>query len=239
MTAAVARRVSRAPAAMRRARVGIDVGGTFTDFVLSNGADGSLTYFKEPSVPSDPSLAVERGMAALLDRARLEPGDVELVVHGTTLGLNAIIQRRGAAMALVVSRGNRDVLEIARCRMPSSYDFSAPKEEPLVPRDLVFEIGARSAFDGTILARPPVEEIAELAETLKSRGVAAVAVMLLNAYVDPTSRPRLRTLSQAGCRACWSAGRARSGPRFANTSVRSSRGSTLISTRCWSATTRR
>ena len=171
---------------MRRARVGIDVGGTFTDFVLSNGADGSLTYFKEPSVPSDPSLAVERGMAALLGRARLEPGDVELVVHGTTLGLNAIIQRRGAAMALVVSRGNRDVLEIARCRMPSSYDFSAPKEEPLVPRDLVFEIGARSAFDGTILARPPVEEIAELAETLKSRGVAAVAVMLLNAYVDPT-----------------------------------------------------
>ena len=182
MTAAVARRQTAAP---RRARVGIDVGGTFTDFVLSDGRNGRLTYFKEPSVPSDPSLAVERGMAALLARAGLKPADVELVVHGTTLGLNAIIQRRGASMALVVSRGNRDVLEIARCRMPSSYDFASAKEEPLVPRDLVFEIGARSAFDGKVLARPDPAEIAALAETLKARGVAAVAIMLLNSYADP------------------------------------------------------
>ena len=182
MTAAVARRQTSAP---RRARVGIDVGGTFTDFVLSDGRNGKLTYFKEPSVPSDPSLAVERGMAALLARAGLKPADVELVVHGTTLGLNAIIQRRGASMALVVSPGNRDVLEIARCRMPSSYDFASAKEEPLVPRDLVFEIGARSAFDGKVLARPDPAEIAALAETLKARGVAAVAIMLLNSYADP------------------------------------------------------
>jgi N-methylhydantoinase A len=168
-----------------RYRIGIDVGGTFTDFVLADMRSQALRFHKEPSVPADPSLAVERGIAELCRLYGLTPRDVELVVHGTTIGLNAIIQRRGARMALVVSEGNRDVLEIARLRLPSSYDFTEPREVPLVPRDLVFEIGARARADGSAEKRPSSEEIETLGRKLRDSGVEAVAVMLLNSYRDP------------------------------------------------------
>ena len=85
-----------------RYRIGIDVGGTFTDFVLADMRSQALRFHKEPSVPADPSLAVERGIAELCRLHGLTPRDVELVVHGTTIGLNAIIQRRGARMALIL-----------------------------------------------------------------------------------------------------------------------------------------
>ena len=169
---------------MARYRIGIDVGGTFTDFVLVDMAETRLKFHKEPSVPEDPSAAVERGLHALVAACGVALRDVELVVHGTTIGLNAIIQRRGARMALVVSRGNRDVLEIARLRLPSSYDFTAPREKPLVPRDRVFEVGARMRSDGSVDETPDAAELEALAASLRGAGVEAVAVMLLNAYRD-------------------------------------------------------
>lgn len=169
-----------------RFRMGIDVGGTFTDFILADMRDGGLVLHKEPSVPGDPSLAVERGARSMLQANAVAPSDVELVVHGTTIGLNAIIQRRGARLALIVSRGNRDVLEIARIRLPSSYDVTAPREAPLIRRDLVFETSARMRSDGTVIAPVDPSEIAEIATSLRARDVDAVAVMLLNSYRDPT-----------------------------------------------------
>ena len=179
---------------MARYRIGIDVGGTFTDFVLVDMAETLLRYHKEPSVPEDPSAAVERGMRALVEAFGVALGDVELVVHGTTIGLNAIIQRRGARMALVVSRGNRDVLELARLRLPSSYDFTAPREIPLVPRDRVFEVGARMRSDGSVDEAPGAAELEALAARLRIADVEAVAVMLLNAYRDGSLE---RTVSEA------------------------------------------
>jgi N-methylhydantoinase A len=180
-----------------KCRIGVDVGGTFTDFVLVDVASGGLDFYKEPSTPADPSLAVERGIQGVLERAGAAPRDAELVVHGTTLGLNAIIQRKGAATALVVSKGNRDVLELARSKMPSAYDFSVGKEEPLVPRDLVFEIDARIGADGTVLARPGPGQLVEVAEALRRRDVVTVAVMLVNSYVDPTLEAEVaETLSE-------------------------------------------
>ena len=169
---------------MARHRIGIDVGGTFTDFVLVDMSETRLEFHKEPSVPEDPSAAVERGMRALIETFEVSLGDVELVVHGTTIGLNAIIQRRGARMALVVSKGNRDVLELARLRLPSSYDFTAPREIPLVPRDRVFEVGARMRSDGSVDEEPGRSELETLAARLRGADVDAVAVMLLNAYRD-------------------------------------------------------
>jgi N-methylhydantoinase A len=169
-----------------RYRIGIDVGGTFTDFVLADMDGRSLRFHKEPSVPADPSAAVESGIAAMLAAHAIAPGEIELIVHGTTIGLNAIIQRRGARMALVVSRGNRDLLEIARLRLPSSYDFTEPREIPLVPRDLVFEVGARMRSDGSILAPLDADEVEALAAKLAAADVEAVAVVLLNAYRDPS-----------------------------------------------------
>ncbi|MCY4454343.1 MAG: hydantoinase/oxoprolinase family protein [Immundisolibacterales bacterium] len=179
---------------MARYRIGIDVGGTFTDFVLVDMAETRLEFHKEPSVPDDPSAAVERGMRALAEGFGISLGDVELVVHGTTIGLNAIIQRRGARMALVVSKGNRDVLELARLRLPSSYDFTAPRESPLVPRDRVFEVGARMRSDGSVAEAPDAAELEALAAELRGARVDAVAVMLLNSYRDGSLE---RTVSDA------------------------------------------
>jgi N-methylhydantoinase A len=163
-------------------RIGIDVGGTFTDLVLADVGGRHLFFHKVPSVPLDPSAAVENGIADLLAGHGIAPSQIELIVHGTTIGLNAIIQRRGARMALVVSKGNRDILEIARLRLPSSYDFTEPREVPLVPRNLVFEINARMKSDGSVIDRPSSAEIDELAQRIAAAGVDAVAIVLLNSY---------------------------------------------------------
>lgn len=166
-------------------RVGIDVGGTFTDFVLTDQVSQRFVYHKEPSVPSDPSEAVIAGMRVLIEREGIDPADIGLVVHGTTLALNTTIQRQGARAALVVSQGSRDVLEIARCRMPNSYDFHAGKEEPLVPRARVFELPARLDAKGEVTRRPEPADLDRAAEQIRAADVGAVAVLLINAPMNP------------------------------------------------------
>ena len=167
------------------ARIGIDVGGTFTDFVLADRTTGRLVRYKEPSVPSDPSLSVERGLPPLIERAGVAPWEIELVVHGTTLALNAIIQRRGAKLGLVVSRGNRGVLEIGRAQLPSAFSFLLQKEPPLVPRSLVLEVSARLDHSGKILAQAIDAELDTIASKFAAAKVDAVTVMLLHAYARP------------------------------------------------------
>jgi N-methylhydantoinase A len=169
----------------RTCRIGIDVGGTFTDFVLADRASGRLVRYKEPSVPADPSLSVELGLPPLIERAGVAPADIELVVHGTTLALNAIIQRRGAKLGLVVSRGNRGVLEIGRSQLPSAFSFLLQKEAPLVPRSLVLEVSARLNHHGVILAEATEAELDAIADTFAAARVDAVTVMLLHAYAWP------------------------------------------------------
>ena len=168
-----------------RCRIGIDVGGTFTDFVLTNPATGELVRYKEPSVPEDPSLSVGRGLPALIERAGVRPDEVELLVHGTTLLVNAIIQRRGARVGLVVSPGHRGVLEIGRMSLDNSFDFTLRKEEPLVPRNRVFEVPARVRADGAVVETPRPEDLDRLAADLAAARVDAVTVLLLNAYSHP------------------------------------------------------
>lgn len=166
-------------------RIGIDVGGTFTDFVLANGRTGELIHYKEPSVPEDPSRSVERGLPALIERAGVRPSDINLIVHGTTLALNAIIQRRGAKLGLLVSRGNRGVLEIGRAQLADAFSFSLQKEEALVPRGLVLATQARLMRDGTIHAEAAEGEIEAIAETFRKAKVDAVTVALLHSYARP------------------------------------------------------
>jgi N-methylhydantoinase A len=177
----------------RRARVGIDVGGTFTDFVLSDTSSDRLDYYKEPSTPDDPARAVVQGLANLVQKAGLAPSDVELILHGTTIGLNAIIQRAGARIGLVVTTGFRDILEIARSRMPSSFDFHASKEEPLVPRDRIFEIDARFNPLGQPVRLPDAEALERLGVQIAAANLDAVAVITINGYANPEEEGRLAT----------------------------------------------
>jgi N-methylhydantoinase A len=167
------------------------VGGTFTDFVLSDASSDRLVYYKEPSTPDDPSRAVVQGLANIVEKAGLTPADVELILHGTTIGLNTIIQRAGARIGLVVTTGFRDILEIARSRMPSSFDFHASKEDPLVPRDRIFEVDARFDPQGNPMRLPDAKFLATLGEQIAAGNFDAVALVTINGYANPEAEGRL------------------------------------------------
>lgn len=174
-----------------RLRIGIDVGGTFTDFVMADAETGAVTLFKEPSTPDDPSRALIEGLDKFLAREGMAPSDVGGLMHGTTIGLNAIIQRRGARIGLIVTKGYRDILEIARCRMPSSFDLHAEKEVPLVPRARVVEIDARFDRDGNLTREPDAAELDRVARELAALNLDAAALMLINGYANPEAEGRI------------------------------------------------
>jgi len=156
-------------------RVGVDTGGTFTDLVA---ADGTIT--KVPSTPADPSEAVVRGLSGLADGDGVVP---DVLCHGTTVATNALLERRGADVTLVTTRGLADVIEIARQDRPSLYDVWADRPAPLVRRERRLEIAGRLAADGTELE--PVGSIDEL-DLGGLDGDSAVAVCLLHADLDPS-----------------------------------------------------
>ena len=174
------------PRAGRRWRIGIDVGGTFTDLVAvpGDGTSWSLAdavTHKVPSTPHDPSEGVETGLAQLLERG-IAVEDVAAVAHGTTIGLNAILQGRVARAALVTSVGHRDVLQIARARMPRSFDLHATPGRPIVPREHVLEVAHRFAADGTAVGGVDDAELARLVERLTELAPEVVAVSLVGGY---------------------------------------------------------
>src|SRR5215218_1372393 len=164
---------------LQAARIGVDVGGTFTDVILRR-ADGAVTIRKLLSTPPSYDTAVVEASATLVNGT-----PVGGVVHGTTVATNAVLERRGAVTALVTTEGFRDVLELRRLRIPRMYDPFWRKPDPLVPRRLRFEIQERVAADGTVIRPLDPEEARDVAARLREAGVEAVAVCLLHAYVHP------------------------------------------------------
>jgi N-methylhydantoinase A len=170
-------------------KVGVDVGGTFTDFVGWDGSSGRMVSLKVPTTPRQPVAAVLAGLGAL---AR-EMGAPRSLAHGTTMVTNAVVERRGAVVALVTTRGFRDVLEIGRMNRRHLYRLDIPaKPEPPVPRRLCLEITERVGPDGTILTPLAADEIPGLIERLRQGGAEAVAICLLHAYANPTHERTLR-----------------------------------------------
>ncbi|MEM8662592.1 MAG: hydantoinase/oxoprolinase family protein [Pseudomonadota bacterium] len=192
-------------------RVGIDVGGTFTDFVLIDPARETPVTFKEPSTPADPASSVIDGLPKLLDAAGRTMGDVGLVVHGTTLALNAVLQRRLARVGLVVSEGFGDIMVLGRGGLPNSFSYKDPKREPLVPRQHVYEVPARLRPDGSAVASPTAADIDTIAERARADRLEALAVVVLNAYAHPgmetdladALRARLPGVLVTGSAALW------------------------------------
>src|SRR5687767_15635813 len=144
-----------------RAKLGVDVGGTFTDVALWDEDARRLTALKLPSVPADPSEGILAGIRAILERDGVAPAAVAFVAHGTTVSTNALLEKKGARTALITTRGFRDLLEIARQKRPDLYDLQADKPRPLVPRDLRFEVRERLLPDGTVLDKLRVEDVRE------------------------------------------------------------------------------
>jgi len=163
-------------------RIGIDVGGTFTDLVATDEATGEARHFKLPSTPSDPAAAIAEGVAALLQQCGASGEAIAFLGHGTTVVTNLIIERRGAKTALLTTAGFRDVIEIGRQTRPDLYDYTVERPPPLVPRHRRIEIPERLDADGKVLV--PLDEgaVARAIARLKEEGVEAVAIGFLHAY---------------------------------------------------------
>lgn len=175
------------------ARIGVDIGGTFTDLVLADGR-GAVFHRKVASTPSAPEAAVLEGVAAIVADAGISPADVAEVVHGTTVGSNTLLQKVGAPTGLITTKGFRDVLEIGRLRTPSMFDLQWEKPQPLVARRHRREVAERITADGTVLV--PLDEagLIAAAEDLVAAGITSLAVCFLNSYRNPVHERRAELL---------------------------------------------
>ena len=165
--------------------VGIDVGGTFTDLFFSGGAGRPHQILKVPSTPQDPSL----GLLNALKAAGLEPADLDAILHGTTIATNAVIERRGAVCALITTSGFRDILELGRRDRPTMYGLEGT-HEPLVPRDLRFEVSERLDYEGNVLVALDEQGLRAIGEVLKQSKVESVVVAFIHAYANPAHELR-------------------------------------------------
>jgi N-methylhydantoinase A len=167
-----------------RFRVGVDIGGTFTDLILVDDETGELTVGKLLTTPADPSQAVADVLSEALERAQAPTHQVQHVIHGTTLVTNAIIERKGARTALLTTRGFRDAYEIAREHRYDLYDLFLELPRPLVPRHLRLEIDERVYADGTVARVPDPEAVARLVAELRDKDIEAIAVCFLHSYAN-------------------------------------------------------
>jgi len=165
-----------------RYRVGVDIGGTFTDFVLEDVERGAITLGKTLTTPSDPSDAVIDGLERLLREAGAATGEIDVLVHGTTLATNAVIERTGAKTGLLTTEGFRDVLAIGRESRYDYYDLHLELPEPLVPRPLRRGVVERVDREGNVLMPLDLESVAREVDALLAAGVESIAIAYLHAY---------------------------------------------------------
>jgi N-methylhydantoinase A/oxoprolinase/acetone carboxylase beta subunit len=170
----------------------IDIGGTFTDFTLLNIETGELSIHKVLTDPEDPTVALMRGVTELLDTVGISLSALQVVVHSTTLATNAIIERKGAKIALITTEGFRDILELGREQIYDMHDLHARYPDPLVPRSLRVEVSERTDRDGRIFQAPDVEQSVAIVDDLLKQGVEAVAISLLHSYKNPANEQALK-----------------------------------------------
>lgn len=178
---------------MSRLRVGVDVGGTFTDIVIWDQMQSQMHVHKVPSVKRDPAEGVISGVRAALHAAGATPDQVATFVNGTTVAVNTLIERSGAPAGLLVTRGFRDILELRRVRLPGAPSYEADKPRALVQRRHVKEVGERLRWDGVPLADLPWAEVEQALAELTAGGVEAVAVCFLHSYRNPAHEQAVKS----------------------------------------------
>ncbi len=166
-------------------RIGVDIGGTFTDVVLWREGAGDLVQVKLLTTPDDPSRAVLEGVGQALARVAINASQLSSVIHGTTLVANALIERKGVTTGLITTAGFRDVLEIGREWRYDLFDLNIAMPTPLVPRRRRLEIKERLDATGAALTALDLDELPGLIEALRRDAVQSVAVCLLHAYLNP------------------------------------------------------
>jgi hypothetical protein len=165
-------------------RVGVDIGGTFTD-IVPHPPRRHAPRQQDSSTPDDPARAVVSGLAALLRGAGIAPASVSEIVHGTTVGSNAVLQKKGAATGLLTTRGFRDVLEIGRIRTPDLFDLTWDKPVPLVERRRRLEVDERMGADGSVVHPLDPASVHAAVDRLVKDGVEVIAICFINSYVNP------------------------------------------------------
>jgi N-methylhydantoinase A len=176
-------------------RIAMDIGGTFTDFVVMDEEAQETTAGKTSTTPASPEQGVLEGLAQVAD----DLGQISFIVHGTTVGLNAFLERKGTRVLLLMTAGARDAYSIARHDRKELYTLRYRKPERLVPRHDVFEVTERLRWDGSVDTEFDESSLAPLVETVRKEGIEAVAVCLLHAYVNPEHELHAREVLQREC----------------------------------------
>ncbi len=177
-------------------RLGCDIGGTFTDFVLLNDETGEIMTGKCLTTPQDPSDAVEEGIRALEKTAPDFVDKLDELIHGTTLVINSIIERKGAKTGLITTKGFRDVLEIGREIRYAPYDIFAEFPKPLIPRRFRIEVDERVRSDGTVLRPLNTDDARQAVRTLIDMGAESIAVCLINSFENPAHEQAIEAIIQ-------------------------------------------
>jgi len=178
-----------------RTRLAVDIGGTFTDLVLSL-PDRTLSK-KLLTTHDHPDTAVIEGARLILAEAGILASQLDLVIHGTTLATNALIERKGAHTALLTTRGFRDSLEMAYEHRFEQYDLYMERPAPLVSRDLRLEVAERLAADGSVLLALDEAGLQPVIDTIRAENIEALAISFLHAYVNPAHEEQARAIIAA------------------------------------------
>ncbi|MEE2992503.1 MAG: hydantoinase/oxoprolinase family protein [Gemmatimonadota bacterium] len=184
---------------MMSVRIAIDTGGTFTDLVLSDTNTDRLVFHKVPSTPEDPSTALVQGIMEIIKIAGVQNEDVQLLIHGTTVATNTILQRKGARAALITTAGFRDVLQIQRQDRPQLYNMRARRTPALISRAHRYEIKERMLFDGTVDSKIDVDQLHDLISEVKKQGIESIAVGFLHSHIDPSHEQVVGEWIRARC----------------------------------------
>ena len=182
---------------MMNCSLGIDIGGTFTDVVIYRHEDGHTFSHKELTTPSNPTLGAMTGVRYLLAKAGLQPQSIGKVVHATTLFANALIERRGAIAGLITTKGFRDTLEMRREFKYDLYDLFIELPQPLISRELRFEVDERTHFDGTVHTGVNEAQLIKAVDDMIAKGVTSLAICFLHAYANPANEQRAKAIIES------------------------------------------
>ncbi len=174
-------------------RVGVDIGGTFTDIVIMQ-PDGSTITKKVSSTVDDYARAITEGLQLAFAEHGISAEAVAALLHGTTVASNAILEHKGARTGLITTKGFRDVLELRLLRMPTLYDLSWDKPPMLVPRALRLEVNERIDFHGKVMQPLDLAEVEAVVDRLLAEEVEAISVCLLHSYVNPVHEQQIRDI---------------------------------------------
>ena len=174
--------------------IGVDVGGTFTDFSVFNQETGELFNYKDSSTPSDPSRAIVKGVRDVLELRNASPEEVIYLAHGTTVGTNALIEKKGCRLGLITTKGFKDLMEIGTQRRPALYNLQAQKPYPLVPSGFNCTVTERIRYDGSVETPLDEEDVRKTVRWLKEQGVAAIAVCTLFSFINPVHEERIEAI---------------------------------------------